>query len=197
MLTGKLFLDLCTSCLQRDFDTVICLNVVEMAAQMAAKGKFDKNLASRIFSVEFLDRIDDEIEIAMQSKDLNSKKQLWYPNRLRQAMMNLNRLTCILFPEFNVPWFHEKYCIEFAKHLNGPCTYDRALDPIREDVYQTLCSVAGGCRNVRENVFSPYYHFLDFEVWLDTSDVTEDAREEFCNLGNFMPIGNAFISSEN
>jgi hypothetical protein len=45
-----------------------------------------------------------------------------------------------------------------------------------EDVYQALSESIGGARYLRENVFSPYYNHIDFEVWQDES-------------GAFAPLG--------
>ena len=118
-LLGQAFFELCSTCLQRDFDTILCSHVINMALQMAAKGKLDKNLTIKIFSVEFLDKIDSEIEQLATSEN-NTPRILWYPRTLRRSLMNLNRLVCICFPEYNVPWFHEKYCIEHEKKLLGP-----------------------------------------------------------------------------
>ena len=189
---GQAFFELCSTCLQRDFDTILCSHVINMALQMAAKGKLDKNLTIKIFSVEFLDKIDSEIEQLATSEN-NTPRILWYPRTLRRSLMNLNRLVCICFPEYNVPWFHEKYCIEHEKTLKGPITMSSQLSSIKEDVYQTLCNVTGGYRNVRENVFSPYYHFIDFEVWLDTSGLIKDLGGEKSSNMNFLPIGNILV----
>lgn len=35
-----------------------------------------------------------------------------YPIKVRQVLMLLNRAVCIDYPEFDVPWFHTKYCEE-------------------------------------------------------------------------------------
>ena len=145
-------------------------------------------LTIKIFSVEFLDKVDSEIEQLASSEDI-TPKVLKYPRTLRMLLMNLNRLVCICFPEYNVPWFHEKYCIEHEKNLLGPAMSSQ-LSSIKEDVYQTLCKVTGGYRNVRENVFSSYYHYIDFEVWLDTSGLIGDLGGEKSSNINFLPIGN-------
>ena len=163
-----------------------------MASQMAAKGKLDRNLTIKIFSVEFLDKIDSEIEQLATSENM-TPRLLWYPRTLRMSLMNLNRLVCICFPEYNVPWFHEKYCIEHEKFLKGSVVMSPQLSSIKEDVYQTLCEVTGGYRNVRENVFSPYYHYIDFEVWLDTTGLIEDLKGEKSSNNNFLPIGNILV----
>merc|ERR1712062_327255 len=109
-----------------------------------------------------------------------------YPGRLRKEMMNLNRMVCICYPEYNVPWFHDKFCIEQANSLQNLSFSDEKMHLLRDDVYETLCSVVGGNRNIRENVYTPYYHFIDLEVWLNTN-----ARTEY-GIGNsagFLPIG--------
>ena len=185
-----MFLDLCTSCLQRDFDTQIGLHVIEIATILAKYGKLNKDLTSKIFSIEFLDKLDNEIENQCPS---NAERQLGrtstYPRRLRRAMMNLNRVVCVCYPEYNVPWFHEKYCMEEANNLRGPSFYESQLDHLRDDIYQTICLVVGGSKNVRENVFSPYYHFVDFEVWMDKSEIVDAPTGIYSNTCNFLPIG--------
>ena len=80
-------------------------------------------------------------------------------------------------------------CLEEADHLKGSAYYDPQLDPLRDDVYQSICLVVGGSRNVRENVFSPYYHFVDFEVWLDKRDIIDNSSGKHSNTYNFLPIG--------
>ena len=162
---------------------------MEIALQLAKNGKLDLNLTAKIFSVEFLDKIDQEIDYLSRSGN-EIGKTLWYPRKLRSSLMNLNRLVCICFPEYNVPWFHEKYCLENIQYIKSAAFFDHTLEPVKEDVYHTLCTLAGGYRNVRENVYSPYFHFIDFELWLDNSDQMEDVERKFPHVTNFLPIGN-------
>lgn len=35
--------------------------------------------------------------------------------RTRLRLMELNRAVCLECPEFQVPWFHERYCQYFTK----------------------------------------------------------------------------------
>ena len=181
-------MDLSSSCLERDFDSQNCMQVLQVAMILAKYGKLNRELTSRIFSVEFLDKIDDEIEKCPSERNTLGRVST-YPKNLRRAMMNLNRRVCICYPEYKVPWFHEKYCIEEANFLRGIGFNDSQMEPIREDIYQTLCSVVGGPRNVRENVFAPYYHFIHFEVWLDMNDVSANSIDNMVNASNFIPIG--------
>ena len=66
------------------------------------------------------------------------------------------------------------------------------MHPLTDDIYQTLCSVVGGNGNIRENVFTPYYHFIDFELWFDTN-----ARTEYglANSAGFLPISDTKTAS--
>ena len=49
-------------------------------------------LVSKIFSPEFMDRLDTEI----------SSSTLSYAKRVRRDMMELNRTVCLQYPEFKV-----------------------------------------------------------------------------------------------
>ena len=181
---------MCSSCLQRDFDTQIGLHAIQIATILAKYGKLNKELISRIFSVEFMDKLDDEIENGCPSEnEQRLGRTSYYPRKVRRAMMNLNRIVCIKYPEYKIPWFHEKYCQEEVNNMRSVAFNDSEMAPIREDVYQTLIQVAGGYRNVRENVFSPYYHFIDFEVWLEQKDIIDGLPSPFINSGTFLPIG--------
>ena len=137
-----------------------------------------------------MDKLDDEIENGCPSEnEQRLGRTSYYPRKVRRAMMNLNRIVCIKYPEYKIPWFHEKYCQEEVNNMRSVAFNDSEMAPIREDVYQTLIQVAGGCRNVRENVFSPYYHFIDFEVWLEQKDNLDGLPSSFINSGTFLPIG--------
>lgn len=43
-------------------------------------------------------------------------------------------------------------------------------------MYTALLGTIGGARYLRENVFSPYYNHIDFEIWQDEA-------------GGFAPLG--------
>lgn len=38
-----------------------------------------------------------------------------------------------------------------------------------DDIYDKLCKVIGGEKYVQEQIMSPYFHFMDFEVAFDSA----------------------------
>lgn len=48
--------------------------------------------------------------------------------RTRYRLMELNRAVCLECPEFQVPWFHERYCQQLAKKgLKKKKSFDERL----------------------------------------------------------------------
>jgi hypothetical protein len=98
--------------------------------------------------------------------------------------MLLNRAVCIDNPEFDVPWFHTKYCeeiqslgsikkyiyyllmlkyiINFSVHKNTSSFY--------LDVEKKLNQLINNKGYLKTNSFSPYGYKLDFEILLNTSE---------------------------
>ena len=109
---GGAFLDVASSCLERDFDSLSGMNIITTAIILAKYGRLERQLTSKIFSVEFMDKLDMEIEEECKlitESELMSRVS-YYPILLKREIMKLNRIVCINYPEYNVPWFHEKYC---------------------------------------------------------------------------------------
>ena len=69
------------------------------------------------------------------------------------------------YPQYGVPWFHEKYCQENTRELVSR-QGDKA-DMFAKEVSDILQQVAGSWRFVREVSLSRYYNKVDFEVVLD------------------------------
>ena len=84
--------------------------------------------------------------------------------------MELNRGVVLRYPDYGVPWFHEKYCIENeAKLRESNMSVTLEAKVFRQEMYEELCAVLGGWRFVRENTVSQYSNFVDFEVAFDSS----------------------------
>merc|ERR1719461_314589 len=83
---------------------------------------------------------------------------------LRQILMELNRTVSILFPQYKVPWFHDKFCKEQASRLLSPRPGGSA-DKLGEDVYSALSKVIGGSQYVKVGSRTRYYHRIEFEFW--------------------------------
>lgn len=104
--------------------------------------------------------------------------------------MILNRAVCIDSPEFDVPWFHTKYCeeiqslgkikiyiyiyyllilkyvIHFSVHKNMGSFY--------LDVEKKLNQLINNKGYLKTNSFSPYGYKLDFEIMLNASETSNN-----------------------
>ncbi|XP_062390889.1 FAST kinase domain-containing protein 1, mitochondrial isoform X2 [Sardina pilchardus] len=74
--------------------------LVLLAHLLAMADYFPKEIIKEIFTVNFLGKLDSQLETL--SDTLN-----W---RIRQRLMELNRAVCLECPEHQVPWFHDRYC---------------------------------------------------------------------------------------
>ena len=66
--------------------------ILETAVALAKYQALRLELVSKIFSPEFMDRLDAEI----------GSSTLAYAKRVRKIMMELNRTVCLQYPEFKV-----------------------------------------------------------------------------------------------
>ena len=156
------FLDLVSCCLLRDMDYVNCISTLRTALALCSLNHLSKGLARSVFSKEFMRKLDGEVEMCGGSGA--------YPRKLRNSLMELNRAVVLRYPEYGVPWFHEKYCIENeAKLRESNKSVTPGSNVFRQEIYEELCAVLGGWRFVRENTVSQYSNFVDFEVAFDSS----------------------------
>jgi hypothetical protein len=66
--------------------------ILESSISLARFHALRPELVAKIFSPEFMDRLDVEI----------SSSTLAYARRVRRMMMELNRTVCLQYPEFKV-----------------------------------------------------------------------------------------------
>ncbi|XP_033965955.1 FAST kinase domain-containing protein 1, mitochondrial [Pseudochaenichthys georgianus] len=125
--------------------------LVLLGYTLALADYFPEALVREIFSIEFLGKLDAELE--------NLSDALTMRARLR--LMELNRAVCIECPEYQVPWFHENYCQQFQKQ--GTVT----ASPMQQQIHNMLGEVLGGINCVRVAVVTPYFYTVDFECVLD------------------------------
>ncbi|KAK7939546.1 hypothetical protein WMY93_002872 [Mugilogobius chulae] len=81
--------------------------------------------------------------------------------RVRLRLMELNRAVCLECPEYQVPWFHERYCQRLQKKVNG------SINPLQQQIHKMLGEVLGGMNYVRIAVVTPYFYTVHFECILD------------------------------
>lgn len=125
--------------------------LVLLGYTLALADYFPEALVREIFSIEFLGKLDAELE--------NLSDALTMRARLR--LMELNRAVCLECPEYQVPWFHENYCQQFQKQ--GTVT----ASPMQQQIHNMLGEVLGGINCVRVAVVTPYFYTVDFECVLD------------------------------
>lgn len=155
----KEFLDMCSLALIRDWRHMKgWTSDLDMARRLVQLDAFSPQLAKTVFSKEFMKNLDRRRELGNERSD----------NDVRRKLCHLNRLVCIKYPQYRIPWFHEKYCLENSKFISGNgIRWEIVASEVRSDVLMHLQRVVGGPEKVRENVFTDFYYFLDFEVAMD------------------------------
>jgi len=147
------FLPLVTDVLSREFTRVRGLLMIYFALTLLLHNALPVKMVNDILSVSFLEKLDYEVESCFSKAS--------YPPRVRQMLMELNRSVCIDMPEADVPWFHEKYCIE-QRH-----SYSPRITTFHKDVHRCLNQLLGSDKYIKCHARSPYYHNIDFELLVD------------------------------
>ncbi|KAM6955597.1 FAST kinase domain-containing protein 1, mitochondrial isoform 1-T1 [Lycodopsis pacificus] len=125
--------------------------LVFLAYTLSVADHFPEELVREIFSIDFLGKLDAQLETLPDTLNM----------RTRLRLMELNRAVCLECPEFQVPWFHERYCQPLQKKGNG------TVSPVQQQIHRMLGEVLGGIDCVRVAVGTPYFYSVDFECTLD------------------------------
>ncbi|XP_014662898.1 PREDICTED: FAST kinase domain-containing protein 1-like [Priapulus caudatus] len=126
-------------------------DILNAALSLSLFQSLSKSVVDSIFQLEFLEAIDREIE---------ESRSLAFTNRLRSKLMQLNRIVCLDYPEYGVPWFHEQYC-------NDSVIKASPESHMFADVTAALSDVIGGAEYLQQHVYTPYYYHLDLECILN------------------------------
>ncbi|XP_077175900.1 FAST kinase domain-containing protein 1, mitochondrial isoform X3 [Paroedura picta] len=118
--------------------------LVLLAFTLAMAEYFPENLMMAIFNVDFLTKLDAQLEIG--SHALN--------RRVRSRLMEVNRAVCLACPEFQVPWFHERYCQQLQQRSS------RRLNTLHQQIHRMLGEILGGSHFARASVLTPYYYVI-------------------------------------
>uniref|UniRef100_A0ACB8G159 Uncharacterized protein n=1 Tax=Sphaerodactylus townsendi TaxID=933632 RepID=A0ACB8G159_9SAUR len=116
--------------------------LVLLGFALAIAEYFPENLVTAIFNVEFLAKLDAQLETLPDT--LN--------RRVRLRLMELNRAVCLECPEFQVPWFHERYCQQLQRKSGG------GLSALHQQIHRLLGEILGGIHFAKSSVFTPYYY---------------------------------------
>ncbi|XP_071076770.1 FAST kinase domain-containing protein 1, mitochondrial isoform X5 [Desmodus rotundus] len=127
------------------------LMLVFLAFNLAIHEHFPEDLIKTIFNIKFLGRLDSQLELLCPS--LSTRGQF--------RLMELNRAVCLECPEYQIPWFHDRFCQQHYNKDTG------SLNGAQQQIYKMLAEVLGGINCVKASVLTPYYHTIDFECILD------------------------------
>ncbi|XP_054826784.1 FAST kinase domain-containing protein 1, mitochondrial [Eublepharis macularius] len=125
--------------------------LVLLGFALAVAQYFPENLAAAIFNVDFLAKLDAQLEALPAT----------FNRRVRLRLMELNRAVCLECPEFQVPWFHERYCQQLQQRSGS------GLSALQRQIHRLLGEILGGSHFAKASVLTPYYYKIDFECILD------------------------------
>ncbi|XP_051868076.1 FAST kinase domain-containing protein 1, mitochondrial isoform X2 [Pristis pectinata] len=146
--------DLLESCIQRSrphlnsFDPHL---LVLFGYSLALAGYFPEDIIKTIFSIDFLAKLDSQLDTLSDALNM----------RIRLRLMELNRAVCLECPEFQTTWFHDRYCRQLLNKGNI------SVGPVQRQIHEILGHLLGGSNYVKASVITPYYYFTDFECVLD------------------------------
>ncbi|XP_037706443.1 FAST kinase domain-containing protein 1, mitochondrial isoform X2 [Choloepus didactylus] len=144
------FFGICVQHLNSYLSILDPLVLVFLSFSLATLEYFPEDLLKAIFNIKFLAKLDSQLELLPSS--LNRRVQF--------RLMELNRAVCLECPEFQIPWFHDRYCQQqFNKDIGSMNGAQQA--------YKMLVEILGGINCVKASVLTPYYHMIDFECVLD------------------------------
>ncbi|KAM3852343.1 FAST kinase domain-containing protein 1, mitochondrial isoform 2-T3 [Vipera latastei] len=125
--------------------------LVWLGFALASAGYFPQNVIKAIFNIEFLSKLDAELQTLPWKTASKSTFQL----------MELNRAVCLECPELQIPWFHKRFC----EQLNKKKTDLSSL--LQQQIYILLGEILGRSHYVRCSVLTSYYYRIDFEFIVD------------------------------
>ncbi|XP_012860403.1 FAST kinase domain-containing protein 1, mitochondrial [Echinops telfairi] len=145
------FLGTCIQRLNSYLSTFDPLMLVFLAFSLATLEHFPEELIKAIFNIKFLSKLDYQLEFLPSSLNL----------RVQLRLMELNRAVCLECPEFQIPWFHDRFCQQLHNKDSG------SINGAQHQMYNMLAEVLGGINCVKASVPTPYYYTLHFECILD------------------------------
>lgn len=165
------------------------LMLVFLGFYLATLEYFPEDLLKTIFHIKFLGRLDSQLELLCASLNM----------RVQFRLMELNRAVCLECPEYQIPWFHDRFC---QQHYNKDIG---SLNGAQQQIYKMLAEILGGINCVKASALTPYYHTIDFECILDkrkkplsygSHNITLGKLPETQIVGSRLPPGAERIALE-
>lgn len=101
------FLQICDQCLLRDFHCLRGYDAIQSGVTLCRFNGLSPQYTAKIFSPDFMAKLD--AEVADVPSDFSH-----YQFQIRRSLMLFNRGVCLKYPEYGIPWFHDKFCQEQA-----------------------------------------------------------------------------------
>ncbi|XP_078307293.1 FAST kinase domain-containing protein 1, mitochondrial isoform X3 [Panthera onca] len=145
------FFGICVRHLNSYLSVLDPLMLVFLGFSLATLEYFPEDLLQAIFNIKFLAKMDSQLELLCSSLSM----------RVQLRLMELNRAVCLECPEYQIPWFHDRFCQQQYNKDTG------SVNGAQQQIYKMLAEVLGGVNYVKASVLTPYYHKIDFECILD------------------------------
>ncbi|XP_013915973.1 PREDICTED: FAST kinase domain-containing protein 1 [Thamnophis sirtalis] len=124
--------------------------LVLLGFALASSGYFPQNVITAIFNIEFLSKLDAELQILPWKSARKSSLQL----------MELNRAVCLECPELQIPWFHKRFCEQMKEKKTDSSSL------LQQQIYILLGEILGRSHYARCSALTSYYYRIDFEFMI-------------------------------
>ncbi|XP_077304071.1 FAST kinase domain-containing protein 1, mitochondrial-like isoform X2 [Lithobates pipiens] len=122
-----------------------------LAYALCLSERLPEDLVRAIFNVDFLSRLDLELDDSPPLQCMRTKR----------CLMELNRALCIECPEYQIPWFHDRY---FQQLQQTDGDHEKNIHHV---IQHLLGHALGGIHYTRMFVVAPYNYSVDLECILD------------------------------
>ncbi|XP_063174288.1 FAST kinase domain-containing protein 1, mitochondrial [Candoia aspera] len=147
--------------------------LVLLGFALASAGYFPENVIKSIFNIEFLTKLDAELQILPRKVARKTMLQL----------MELNRAVCLECPELQIPWFHKRFCEQLQEKKTD------LSNLLQQQIYIILGEILGRSHFARCSVLTSYYYRIDFEFILDKNRKPVPYTEQYLGVANLDNTG--------
>ncbi|KAG8124954.1 putative FAST kinase domain-containing protein, partial [Naja naja] len=147
--------------------------LVLLGLALASSGYFPQKVIKAIFNIEFLSKLDAELQNAPWKSARKSALQL----------MELNRAVCLECPELQIPWFHKGFCEQLKEKKTDLSSL------LQQQIYILLGEILGRSHYARCSVLTSYYYRIDFEFMIDKNKKPVPYIDQHAAVPNSDHIG--------
>ncbi|CRK86524.1 CLUMA_CG000085, isoform A [Clunio marinus] len=160
----------------RDFQYMSGLSIIQGLLSLVFYKSCPQHLLALVFSNEFVKRIEQEIAMCY-SKD-------FYPQRIMNLMMQLNRAVCLDCPEYNIKWFQQSFIEAQASKLPV------VKSVTHNEVHLLLQRIVKKPGYISVDRVTHYGYRVDFELYIDQYNrFVAPIPDDYINK-NFIPSVN-------